>query len=239
MALTDNLIAHWKLNEASGTRNDSHGSNHLTDNNTVASAVGKLGDAADFELDNSEYLSIADNANLSLGADSDFTWAGWVNPESLVTGAIFSKRTGTNEATEYSLFLINTGTFRFDVGNGSTFQTRSGGTVTAGNWFFFVCWHSSADNKIYLQVNNGTPAESVWNGGTQDTTSELHVGKIPNASSAYFDGLIDSLSFWKRVLTSDERTELYNSGNGLDYPFTASASSLIYRPNRFQHLLVR
>ena len=80
MALTDNLIAFWELEEASGTRNDAHGSNHLTDNNTVAQGTGKVGNCADFELDNSEYLSIADNAALSVG-DEDFTIQAWFNIE--------------------------------------------------------------------------------------------------------------------------------------------------------------
>jgi len=40
-SIKTNLISHWLLNEASGTtRNDSHGTNHLTDNNTVTTAPG-------------------------------------------------------------------------------------------------------------------------------------------------------------------------------------------------------
>ena len=54
MALTDNLIAFWQLEEASGVRYDSEGSNNLTDNNTVTSATGVVGDAAQFTRSNSE-----------------------------------------------------------------------------------------------------------------------------------------------------------------------------------------
>ena len=35
------LVSYWNLDEASGTRNDSHSTNHLTDNNTVTNAAGK------------------------------------------------------------------------------------------------------------------------------------------------------------------------------------------------------
>lgn len=38
--LKTSLISYWNLDEASGTRNDSHGANHLTDNNTVTQAFG-------------------------------------------------------------------------------------------------------------------------------------------------------------------------------------------------------
>lgn len=234
MSLLTDLVSHWKLNEASGTRADSHGSNDLTDNNTVTSATGKIGDAGDFEADNTEYLTRADNSSLSLGADVDFTIAAWVNPETVV-GGVVDKRTNNTTGIEYSL-AFNGGLARLSIGNGSTNTFVEGGSFSAGTWYFLVAWHSSADNKIYIQIDNGTPVEAAWTGGTQDTTAELRIGR---AANNYFDGLIDSVSFWKRVLTSDERTSLYNSGNGLDYPFSVAASSLIYRPNRFQHLLAR
>src|SRR5688572_29665368 len=76
-ALLTSLIAHWRLEETSDTRFDAHSTNHLTDNNTVASATGKLGTAASFTAANQESLAIADNAALSMG-DLDFTLAGWV-----------------------------------------------------------------------------------------------------------------------------------------------------------------
>src|SRR5690348_11404000 len=71
-ALTDSLVGYWKLDEASGSRADSAGANTLTDNNTVAGLAGLISNAGDFERDNSESLSIADNAALSMG-DIDFT----------------------------------------------------------------------------------------------------------------------------------------------------------------------
>lgn len=40
--LNSSLISYWELNEPSGTRNDSHGTNHLTDNNTVTTSAGLI-----------------------------------------------------------------------------------------------------------------------------------------------------------------------------------------------------
>ena len=42
------------MDEASGTRYDSYGNNHLTDNNTVTVAAGKKGSAASFAPANAE-----------------------------------------------------------------------------------------------------------------------------------------------------------------------------------------
>ena len=48
---TTGLVSYWALDETSGTRYDSHGSNDLTDNNTVGYTTGVQGNAADFIVD--------------------------------------------------------------------------------------------------------------------------------------------------------------------------------------------
>ena len=59
MALIDSLGGYWKMDEASGDALDSHGSNNLTDNDTVAASTdGKINGARDFEKGFSEYLKL-------------------------------------------------------------------------------------------------------------------------------------------------------------------------------------
>ena len=87
-ALSSGLAGYWKLDESSSgagavSRTDSSGNgNTLTDNNTTPSGVGKFSNNADFEFDNNEYLSIADNSTLSTG-DINFGFSVWVNGETL------------------------------------------------------------------------------------------------------------------------------------------------------------
>lgn len=52
------IFAHWPLDEESGTRYDTVDSNHLTDNNTVGFASGKIGNAASFVASNGESLTL-------------------------------------------------------------------------------------------------------------------------------------------------------------------------------------
>ena len=98
------LVAVYKLDETSGDRSSSYGSaNTLTDNNTVASSgTSKWGNAADFELDNSEYLSIADNTDFS-GSDVDLTFVVWAQLETKAasgTNQIISKFLTTGNQRE-------------------------------------------------------------------------------------------------------------------------------------------
>ncbi len=80
--LLNNLIAHWKLDESSGNRADSHTNGlTLTDNDTVPSATGKVyGLAADIEIGNTEWLSRVSESLLQFG-DIDFSFDAWVKRE--------------------------------------------------------------------------------------------------------------------------------------------------------------
>ena len=215
--LLTSLVAHWRLDEASGVRSDSHGANHLTDNNTVGQDTGKLGSAAWFVATNEESLSIADNAALSMG-DLDFTIAGWVYFTTLAFGGVLGKWS-PGPIQEYLLYFDGTN-LRFHVsanGSSNVFITNSH-AISAGTWYFFVAWHDSVANTINLSINNNTPATlshaaGVFNGAATFSLDRNEEGL------AWLNGRLDSVSIWKRVLTPTERTQLYNAGNGLDYPF--------------------
>lgn len=212
MALKTSLISYWKLGEASGTRVDSHGSNDLTDNNTVLSAAGILGDAADFEYANSEYLNHTDNTDLSTG-DIDFTFACWIKAETLPGSTVFACKGGFG-ALEWFLDCNNGTNIRFVI---SGLQTvTSTGTISTGNWYFVVAWHDATANTINLQINDGSVDTLSSVTGPTDGAGDFYLGFLGDFGM-YWDGLIDEAAFWKRTLTSGERTEIYNSGAGLSY----------------------
>jgi hypothetical protein len=124
VALLDNIVAFWELEEASGTRNDSASTNHLTDNNTVTQNTGKVGNCAEFNGAN-EYLSIADNAALSAG-DTDFSFNVWVNPDVLAPGnnTVLSKTLATGASDEeYFLRYLNVvGNWHWQLQGGQRFR---------------------------------------------------------------------------------------------------------------------
>jgi len=232
--LPTNLIAYWKLDEASGTRNDSKGANHLTDNNTVTQAVGKVGNAAQFTLANSEYLSIADNADLSAG-DIGFTIACWVYPDSIgVTQEVLEKAPAGlgNEATEYEIRLNGT-TLTFRVGdNISPVNIDVAGAISAGVWHFIVAWHDPVANTINVQVNNGTIYSEARTTGSYNSAGDFVIGRqVDNAY--YFGGRIDEVGFWKKVLTAQERTDLYNGGSGSTYDPSGVCSTVNLKDKMF------
>lgn len=218
MALKDNLVAHWSLEESSGSRADDFGSNTLTQNGGVGTAAGKIGQAAQFVAASSQYLSIADNAALSMG-DIDFTVGAWVYLDSTTNDrGIIGKYGGT--LNEYFLrFRFSNLLFEFFVVSGATIAScpaTTAGTPSTSQWYFVVAWHDSIANTLNIQVNNGTVNTVAYSLGVNDSTGQFRVGDIPSLSR-FMDGRIDQPFVSKRVLTTQERTSLYNGGSGLAY----------------------
>lgn len=219
------LVSYWTLHEASGTRFDATGNaNNLTDNNTVTSGDGLTGTAAHFTQANVEFLEIADNADLS-GGDRDFTFAAWVNFDT-VPGSnrqVLGKGDGVADQTEYALWLNGaTDAMRFSVTHdGMTFASVDNstfGSLAAGVWYFVLGWHDSVNNQIGVSTNRiqDTAAHSL---GVFDGTGGFRIGDGIVFGGSTMDGFIDEVGFWSRILTTQERTWLYNNGLGRTYPF--------------------
>lgn len=210
--LSTGLISFWSLEEASGTRNDSHGTNHLTDNNTVTSGTGKVGTAADFEASTTEYLSVADNASVSTG-NIDWSIALWFNPESV--GANQGLITKGWPSGEYIIYISSGNNVKLQVESGAA-EVTTVGTVSVGTWYYVVAWHDSVNDLIGISLDNATAVTASYAGGITDNAAAVTIG-ADVTDGLWYDGLIDQVGFWKRVLSSQDRTDLYNSGNGLSY----------------------
>ena len=100
--------------------------------------------------------------------------------------------------------------------------------LSSNTWYYVVAWHDSVGNQVGISVNDSVPDTAAFTFGSFDDVGTFAIGK---ESVNYFGGTIDEVGFWKRTLTSGERTQLYNAGAGLAYPFTSSA-----RPSSLQLL---
>lgn len=231
MALIDGLISYWKLDEPSGTRADAHGGNSLTDNNAVGSATGKINAAANFDGTN-DYLNRADNADLSF-ADDAFTIAAWLSLDDLsaIRCAVGKWASDGAVATcEYALRFLNSA-FRFNwrVGDGtnnSNVTANAAGPPSTGVLYFVAVWHDPAADQIGISVNAGTAETASHSTGVLDGAASFTLGRTGDFDGQYWDGLIDEVGVWGRVLSSSEISQLYNSGAGLAYPFGATAGPL-------------
>jgi len=222
-SLFTGLVAYWALDEASGTRADSHtNSLDLTDNNTVGQVTGNTyANAADFVAAQSEYLSHASN---SLLQPLSLTFSMWVKPDILTGGVIpfLSKHDSVGTQQSYLLYYYApTAKLYWAVyhPDGTVSQPASAVTpMVVGNWYHIVVTVDD-QNELQLIINNGTPAVLAVTKSLKTSTGLFGIGAYYSNSSpiSLMDGAAGPVSFWNRVLTSSEITTLHNSGAGLKY----------------------
>jgi len=232
-SLYTNLISFWTLNEASGNRADSKGTNNLTDTNTVGSAAGKYSNGASFLKANSERLTINDNTSLSVG-DIDFYACAWIYP-TLDDGTeqTIMAKAGASSNRAWRLWVDwGTDQVKFQVYNNSNVATNLTATATilVNTWYFVEMWHDATANVIGVAVN-GTSYTTAHTTGVKNDTGPFQIGGFNSA--LFFNGLIDEVGFWKYMPTSYERTFLYNVGYGQNYTAIATACTLDTKHNSF------
>lgn len=237
MALTDNLVAYWKLDESSGNRADSTGlgSTQQEASGSVSSATGKISSGASFVKANNRWLRCPSNSNVSMGNIS-FTVTCWVKLTTKAADTIFVSKCGATNGTWQVTYKVANDRFVFQTWGLASYAgyaevvAAAAGSPSTGTWYFVVCTHNASTDTISIQVNNdggNNSAAANSNGTYVESTNDLSFSTGDPAQQ--LDGVLDEVGIWKRTLTSVERSNLYNNGSGLVYPLLFN--SLTYLEN--------
>ena len=207
MALTDNLLAYWKLdNNGSGgvSLADSTGNgNTLTNNGGVALGTGKINGGAVF--DGSAYLP-ADNL---LSPTNVRTWSAWFKSEVGQAGAWFG--IGNTFSENGRLLTIN-GDVYYQAPDAVT-ANSTGASYNDGEWHHAVISSDGTNIRLYV---DGTLISEVENSSVGESPTQFRIG---NGGDFTAICSIDEVGIWNRALNSAEVTSLYNGGAGNSYPF--------------------
>lgn len=223
--LSTSLVSYWKLDETSGNRADSHGSNTLSDNNTVLYGTGKINNAGDFERATTEYLSKTSAIGVPTTTGSRSISA-WINLESDTPADAYNAildygAEGVNQ--EYGLILTQiSGVKGIGMDKYGALLTVNW-TPSLSTWYHVISTYDGTNIKIYI---NGVYLGSVA-GGTINTTNTnpLLIGaRSTTPPTQHFDGLIDETALYSKALTVAEVRALYGYGTPPEYEATASSS---------------
>ena len=216
MALTDNLVAHWRLEESgSANRVDEVAGATLVPTGTLSAGTGRQGSGV--VLTNTDYL---------VGADIN----DWTQSWTVSTWVKFSGSTGEQTIVSQGDVLGSFRVFYYNVGGSDTLYVRLffNNEINIPSAFASAKLVLGHFHHLVVTFNAATPAMNVWLDAVQygphtntgnaayDNNDTIQVGKNATAT-------IDELSMWSRVITSTEVATLYNSGSGLAYPFSTTA----------------
>lgn len=208
--------------------------NSLTNNNTATFNTGKIGNAV--YLTGGQFLSRASNADVQAG-DVDFTIAAWVylSDKTSNRGIVCKWASGSGQPEYAILYGSAADRFRFLVytptDNQVEVQANNFGSPSTGTWYCVIAWHDATANTINISINNGS-VDSLGTGGSLQTpgTADFYIGVLEGAGPTYpMEGRIDNVNIWKRVISSQERSDFYNGGAGVE--FVAPTGNVIARPS--------
>lgn len=197
------LIAYWKMDETSGNRADSVGSNALVPAASLGSTTGKIGNAANVTDVGDNWMNAANNV---FASDAAFTFALWINPSG--TGGVAS---------------LGNLAFGLDFVPGDSavlyYNSLSGNvqhSYTPSQWNNTVIRYDAT--TLSINVDDGTPATQAI-ALTAGTGLGLRVGGR-HGDGSNITAAIDEAGYWNRALSAAEQTAWHNGGAGITYPFT-------------------
>jgi len=227
MALADSITAYYKLDETSGTTaNDEVGTNDGTITNATVNQTGKIGKCVSFD---------GSGDKITLASDIGWTKLSisfWFKNNSFTGDAYLMGKTKAtvtvNADIELEIGFFDSGTKLQAKVRDATGQRNqveyAKSNFTNGTWYHCVITFNEDDDRTYMYINGSKVAENLSATSTHNNLTEpMNFGMAWSGAGDY-NGYLDEIGIWTRELSSTEVSTLYNSGNGLSYPFPTNAT---------------
>jgi len=239
--LQDDLVYYYDLDSGSNVL-DSTGTHNATKNGgmTFDSDSGYSDGAYDFD-NSDDYLNNSHKIVFDANVTS-FTVSVWVNATSQ---ADHNTIMGYSKSGGEILYLrIDTSTgypkVQYRDGNGNNaFSTVPAVDIVDGDYHHLLWTYngSSGLSELYVDSSRYSGTKSGYPSGDV-VARDKYIGAINNIGGSpnnHFNGYIDELGYWDRVLSDTEKTDLFN---GAVYPFTATTftfSTTLTTPTNKDH----
>ena len=214
-AIVDGLVEYWELDGDYNAGVDaSHaGSLVTTGAGSGTFVTGKFGSAIDLSNSggNQAYISVGGDENDMDFAGGNMSFSAWYTTESLYTN--WQTLAGKGEGNGWRIARAG------GSGNGMTFSGRKPHNFAAqtddqsGGWHHLV---TTVEGGIRtdMYVDGELVGSDTSGYALQDRANAMQIGGNPDAANRGWNGNIDDVAVWDRVLTADEVSSIYNGGDG-------------------------
>jgi hypothetical protein len=177
--------------------------------------TGKFNASAGFD-GTDDYVTVAD-AN-ALDQTGNLTISMWVNPTALSnTEAELLQKGTSDDCQNYGLALYGGTTLALLSSNSCSWSyAGTNAVLTTGSWQYVTATYDGTNVRYYI---NGTLKDTVaWGGIGSANSGALVIGGGPSqASSDYFNGLIDDVRIYNYALTGAQIKNVMNEGSAIRF----------------------
>ncbi len=241
--LNTGLVGHWtmdgrdvrwlsgtdaNINDVSPSGNVVQLCCNITTGQLTSIGIGKIGQAMNFDgVD--DYLGCNDSAcgpTLDMGT-SNWTVTAWVKPDTVTNnGHVVTKQDFFGGGNPAGWYLNVNGSGRVasglrDVNTNEVQSTNDGTVMTAGVWQHIAVTFNRSGNMIrYLNGAQTGSADSITTASASvDNTNKFRIGARDAVGDEFpFDGAIDDVRVYNRVLSPAEIKQLYLLGGSVIKP---------------------
>lgn len=218
-SLENDIASFYRFEETGNfeNRNDDYSLNNLFYFGSINYATGKHGNSIDCStMDSSNYLRNTTSSGMGYGTSNDFSIAFWGNM--YFNEGSSSYLLELDYGADYVQIYSNAASRDVEISITGVTLNVSNVFSTDNTWYHLV-YLVDRDGGLKLYVN-GTLAGSnslVTTGTNLPTLSEINpCGFHSGSFGSRFNGSLDSLGIWNRLLTTEEINALYNGNNSLD-----------------------
>ncbi len=213
------MIDWWKFDEISGTASSDIAGFDNTGTYVGSPLVitGMVNNALEFNGNN--YVEVPNHSEINFGPCDSFSIDTWIktippNTNSSNVYTILDKREkGYCSSLGYALYLYK-GRLGMQIGTGPNFtnyNAQSGYLVNDGRWHLVAVTYDRTTLKFYHDNNLvGSFTLSIPN--LNNSANLVIGGRHPNFTFTSFYGDIDELEFFRREITQNEITAIFNAG---------------------------
>lgn len=226
---TSGLVGYWSMDELDNSTARADKVSLIGDltvsANPTPSDMSKYGVGTNLVAAHSDYL-IGPTGGLAQMGNFQFEMGGWIRLHGIsATGRIIGKWTAAGK--EYLLYYYSVDRYiYFIIYNGGNYSigASSFGQLAIQKWYYVHGYHDSVANTVGVGVNDVWNTASGGTGGAAAGSTAFTIGCDADGSTDQFNGIVDEMFLYRqRLLTSAERTWLYNDGLGRSY-FDIAAS---------------
>lgn len=238
--ILDGLDAYWpmdgNLEDVAGDLGSS--ANDVDDDGSIVGtegsvsfADGKFGQGGLFDGEDG-FVMVPDSADLAKGGQ-DLSISAWFRVDAFDTG--WQALLGKGEGANYRIARQGGDTNMMAYAGGGT-DLRGGPDVADGAWHHIVATTENGGLTAYyidgtlvedLSTRNPGQAAGIVDERSSDPVS-LHIGANAGAAGREWEGGIDDVAIWNRVLTQGEITSLSQGSVASVVPEPASGLMLVF-----------
>ncbi len=107
--------------------------------------------------------------------------------------------------------------FLWPLGSSTAASADTFGALALSTWYFVAAWRDRRAGTVNIQINHGAINSAADIGAFVPLSTPVRIGAAKNLAGTFVDfwnGRLDEVAVWKRVLGVDTKTYLYKAGVG-------------------------